>query len=362
MRSPFASPRLRSLAFEIMRTLLAILLALVLACGIIALTSETPMETIRIFLTAPFANDYTRGKMITEAVPLIFTGVAVCIMVQAGQFNMIGEGTFFLGAFVGAILTVRLQLPPIFIPIVAILAAALIAAAVGYVPAQLKARLKVNEFVSSLMLNFILFWIVMYLFNNVFADPNYSSLATHYMQDHQRLPFLNAETEVSSSFLIAIGFTLLTWAFLYRTHWGYTLRMTGYNSKFARYCGIATGRVIVLAQVLGAALAGLGGAAFMLGNFYRFTWKALPNYGFDGFIVAIMARNQPLLVPFVALFLGYLRVGAMEMARLSDVPNEVIYIIQAVMILIVGGQAFLARWRHRRMQQRLSEKGDATHV
>ena len=154
---------------------------------------------------------------------------------------------------------------------------------------------------------------------------------------------------------------LSPWSFHYRSI-GVIPANDGYNSKFARYCGIATGRVIVLAQVLGAALAGLGGAAFMLGNFYRFTWKALPNYGFDGFIVAIMARNQPLLVPFVALFLGYLRVGAMEMARLSDVPNEVIYIIQAVMILIVGGQAFLARWRHRRMQQRLSEKGGATHV
>lgn len=346
----FHTSRGQLVLMDAFRTLVALLLALVVAFIIIAVTSDTPLETIKIFLTAPFADPYTRGMIITQAVPLIFTGVGVCIMVKGGQFNMIGEGAFFAGAFIGAILAVRLQVPGLLAPLGAMLAAGIMMGIVGYVPAKLKAALNVNEFVSSLMLNFIIFWVCMYLFSNVFADPDAGSLATAYIDDSRRLPFLDADNEISTSILFALGTAVLGWIFLYRTKWGYAARMTGENPVFARYTGINTKKSIILVQIIGAAIAGLGGAAFLLGNSYRFIWKALPGYGFDGFIVAIIAFNNPLLVPIAALLIGYLRVGAVEMARLSDVPNEVVYIIQAVIILFIGGQAFLAGMKRRRLQ------------
>jgi simple sugar transport system permease protein len=163
------------------------------------------------------------------------------------------------------------------------------------------------------------------------------------LSDRAKLPYLSFDNEVSSSILIALLIVLSGALFLFRTKWGYRIRMTGGNSRFAEYSGINTKSAVVYSQVIGAGIAGFGGAAFILGNFYRFNWSSLPGYGFDGFIVAIIARNNPLLVPFAALFIGYLRTGAMEMARLSDVPNEVVYIIQAVMMILVGAQAFFSR-------------------
>jgi len=63
--------------------------------------------------------------------------------------------------------------------------------------------------------------------------------------------------------------------------------------------------------------------------------------------VAILARNNPLGIPLAALFLAYLRTGADIMARTTDVSAEMITVIQAVMILLVTAQAFLAGWKHR---------------
>lgn len=351
VKAYFYKPKVQQVLVDILRTFVSLIIALVIGIIIISITSKNPGETIKTLFVAPFQDAYTFGMVITQTVPLIFTGIAVTLMVRGGQFSMIGEGAFFAGAFIAAVVSAKLNLPWFFGPIIAMLFATLVMGIVGYVPAKLKSSLKVDEFVTSLMLNFIIFWVVMYLFNNHFADPDYSSLATPYLEDHQKLSFLSAENEVSIGIVLALVLSLLTYFFLYHTKWGYSIRMTGDNPKFAKYLGINTKRVIVLVQVFGAMIAAFGGATFLLGNSYRFTWKALPNYGFDGFVVAILAFNHPLLVPISALLLGYLRVGATEMARLSDVPNEIVYIIQALIILLVGGQAFFVRLKRKRLEK-----------
>lgn len=338
------------LLFEILRTFFAIVISFLIAFIIILFTSKQPFSTIKILVTSPFASSYAFGKILTEAVPLLFTGTAVCIMIKAGQFNMIGEGLFFAGGLIGAVLAINFQLPSVILPLVVLLLTFCLGGIVGYVPAKMKASLKVNEFVSSLMFNFIIYWLGMYLLSNIFIDPDYSDIATHQIPEVGKLFFLSADNQVSSSILIGLLFSLLAWVFLYKTKWGYHIRMTGSNERFAHYSGINTKRVIVYAQVIGAAICCLGGAAYVLGNMYRFNWKQLPNYGFDGFIIAIIARNNPLYIPLAALFMGYLRSGAAEMARLSDVTNEVVFIIQAIMIILIAAQAFLSKLKQKKMQ------------
>lgn len=344
------------IVFEILRTLLAVLISFAFATIIIFIASDSPGYTLKVFVTAPFSSAYSFGKILTEATPLLFTGVAVCIMVKGGQFNMIGEGTFYAGGLFGAIFAIKLNLPGLLLPLIAILMAGIVSGAIGYVPAKMKASLKINEFVSSLMLNFIIYWVCMYLLANVFIDPQYSDIATKQIPDAGRLPYLSFENQVSTSFIIGLVIVAIGTILLYKTKWGYQIRMTGSNENFANYSGINTKKSIVLSQVIGAAIAGIGGASFILGNYYRFNWKQLPNYGFDGFIIAIIARNNPLLVPFAALFIGYLRSGASEIALRTDVANEIVFIIQAIIMIIVGADAFLSGLRQKKLAQALASK------
>jgi simple sugar transport system permease protein len=343
------SVKARDAAYEIARTVIAAAIAFLLSAGMLFMTSASPVRSLALLYLSPFSGTYTAGKILTESVPLIFTGVAVCVMVRCGQFNMFVEGAFFTGGLLGAVIAAGLNLPGILRPWTAMFAASAATGLIGSGPALLKARLGINEFVTSLMFNFVVFWVFMYLFQYHFADTSYSSLATPLLDGNAKLPYLHFDNEISSSVLIALAAAVLGAVFLWRTRWGYSIRMTGGNTRFAEHCGIKTRSAIVYSQIIGSALAGFGGAAFILGNFYRFNWKALPNYGFDGFIVAIIARNNPLLVPIAALFIGYLRTGAMEMARLSDVPNEVVFIIQAMMMLLIGAQSLLVRLKKREL-------------
>ena len=94
-------------------------------------------------------------------------------------------------------------------------------------------------------------------------------------------------------------------------------------------------------------LAGLGGSIEVLGRYTTFLWKELPGYGWTGITIAILAKNNPIFVPFAAFFIAYLNKGCSLMATYSDVPAEMIDIIQAAIFLFFAAEQFLARYRQK---------------
>ena len=90
----------KSVLGEIAKTLVMLALSLAFAVAVILVAGKGSFETVRVFLTSPFEDSYTLSRVLTESIPLMFTGVAVSIMSRAGQFNMFVEGGFFVGAFV----------------------------------------------------------------------------------------------------------------------------------------------------------------------------------------------------------------------------------------------------------------------
>ena len=122
--------------------------------------------------------------------------------------------------------------------------------------------------------------------------------------------------------------------------------MTGFNEKFARFGGINVVKVIILSQIILGLLAGMGGMTEVMGIHRRFNWQNSPGYGWDGVVVAIIGRNHPLLIIAASLFLSYLRVGGQQLNLMSDVPYEMVIVIQSIIILLITAEAFLSQWRY----------------
>ena len=144
----------------------------------------------------------------------------------------------------------------------------------------------------------------------------------------------------------------LIWFALYRTRWGLKLRLVGHNPKFAEYAGIPSSFVMVSAMTGGGPRS--AGCSARCSSMARPPSAASPsiltaNLAFEGILVAIVARSRPLAVPIVALLYGYLRQGAQLMGIRTDVPTEVISVVQAIIILLVAssftmpGKKFWAR-------------------
>ncbi len=92
------------------------------------------------------------------------------------------------------------------------------------------------------------------------------------------IPFVSGFS-IPAPWIFLIGVAVLAAVFLNRTIYGRYLLALGCNEQAARYSGINTGRMTVLAYVISSSLAGLGGLLFVLdvnsaqpvdfGNFYE---------------------------------------------------------------------------------------------
>ena len=345
------------LLFTLVRGLAAILLALAVAAIFIFISSDEPLTALKYLLIGPVVSFKSTGNVfntisfltiLAAMIPTIFSGLAVCVMFSANQFNLGGEGAIMLGGFVGALLGIYLDLNTGLHQVVCVLAGAVAGGLIMLIPAILKVKLGASEMVTSLMMNYVVMFVILHFLNFVFADRTKGATQTFPFLETAKIPEIIANgTKLTWGFVVALIFVVIIALFMYRTKWGYAIRMIGINQSFAQYSGMQVGTVIILSQVIGGMLSGMGGSIEVLGRFNTFLWRELPGYGWLGITIAILAKNNPIFVPFAAFFIAYLNKGCDLMATYSDVPSEMIDIIQAAIFLFFAAEQFLAKYRQR---------------
>lgn len=336
-----------NLMVDLVKMLIIILIAVALVSIIILLVSEVPGDAISSFFLGPFSSLRRIGNIIEAATPLMFTALAVTIIFRSGQFSMISEGAFFIGAAGAMIAGISLTLPAGIHPVVTILVGALFGAIAAGIPAILKLLWGVSELVTSIMLNYVALYLSLYLLSYHYLDTATTAFQSHKVQDTANLGVIIPGTRIHAGIPIALILCVLVWVFIFRSKQGYKLRVTGDNPSFAKYAGIGAAVVMFSSQIIAGAIAGAGGAIELLGMYSRFKWTSLPGYGWTGIVVCLLAQRNPLFVPLSAAFIAYLNVGADIMSRSSDVSSEMVLIIQGVMMLLVASDALLKGMRQR---------------
>jgi len=351
---------------EPVRIIAVVLIALAIGFVITALVSKEPVRAYTALLTGPlpkisFENGFEIkninrfGNWLEESTTLILLGLAVSIVFRARQFSLGAEGQMLLGALMTAIIALKLSLPFPAHMLLALATAMMIGFLWGLVPGLLKAYLSVDEIVSTLMLNVIALQLFDLLLFNWLRDPAAGFVGTAPFPTSAVLPLLIPGTRVSLMTVLMLIAVVVVWFLMARTPFGFELKMLGANRKFAEYGGINTKRVIALSMAASGILAGLAGAHLSMGLLKRLTINLSPGLGFEGIVVALLARNDPRWVLLAGLFYGYLRTGAQIMERSSDVTREVVLIIQAIIILLITAERlfpFVQEWVQARRGRR----------
>ena len=370
----------RQLKFTLIRTIVAISIALLVAALLIFISAggstfaeklAATKEALKQMLIGPlFRMSAKKGtsfeaKRFTEIlaamIPTIFTGLSVCIMFAANQFNMGAEGGIMLGAFAAAMAAIYLPLPAGLHPVVAVLIGGLVVAVVMLLPAILKAKLNVSEMVCSLMLNYIIMYVIKFLMNTYLADKSKGQIMSYAFRETSIIsPIMDNKifsgSKLTWGFVIALITVIICGLFMYRSRWGYAIRMIGINQDFSKYSGMNVAGVIILSQVVGGFLAGAGGGIEMLGRYNAFSWSALPGYGWTGITIAILAGNNPLMVPLASFFMAYLSKGCDLMATYAKVPAQLIDIVQGVIFLFFAAEQFLSGYKQKLVVQTAQEE------
>lgn len=329
--------------FNISRIIVAILIALSVIILLIFFISSQPQIALNSILLGPFSTQRRIGNIIEIATPMIFTGLSASVMFRAKQFSLVGEGSFFFGGLIATIFAINYECNPI----LSIIIGGLISGIFGVILGYLKAKYDVPEFVVSTMLNSVIVYLGSYILHTYIRDFSMGFIASHKISQVAKLDNIIEGTNVHQGFILAIFTSLFMYILMYKTKYGYTIKMVGENKDFAKYSGINVFNVVIMCQTLGAIIAGIGGSVEILGMYERFQWTKSTNFGFDGIAVAILAGYNPILVPVTAFFMAYLRVGTDVLARNTDIPSEILGIIQAVVMLLVTATGFMVNFKHK---------------
>lgn len=331
----------------------AIVVALLLGAVVLALVGGDPWASYAHIADAAFGSLAVFSDTLVKATPLILTGLACALAFRMKLWNIGAEGQFFAGALGASAVVLSGLVPataPGWVTIPVMMVAGMVSGALwGFIPGWLKARLKVNEIITTLMLNYIAVALV-----NFFVFAVWSEAGFQMSRVFQKAAWLPRLADLATTIPLfrgmtthlGLGFALIAvavvWYILYRSLWGYEIRLIGDNPRAAEYAGINITRNTVLVMMTSGALAGLAGMSEIAGVVHRLQTNISPGYGFTGIIIAWLAKLNPIVVVPVSILFGGLILAGREIQ-----PAGVPRLIQGIILFTLIASEVLLRYRIR---------------
>ncbi|WP_156286293.1 ABC transporter permease [Oceanivirga salmonicida] len=334
--------------YAILPSIMAVLVALIIGAIVIALKGVNPLEAYGSMMKAAFYQTSTRypfnglAKTLVYATPLLFSALAVMISFKAGMFNIGVQGQMMAGGL-GATL-VGIYFHNIFGNIfVALFVAALFGFIWAGIAGLLKSLFGINEVISTIMLNYIIAPFQNYLLGGPLKDPLSSNTQTIPVYEGVRLPTIFQEITKQSlniGFIIAIITCIAAYFFFKNTSLGYKIKAVGYNPTSSENAGINTKLIAFVAMGIAGAVAGIGGAERILGGStqYVYTDLIMGEFGFTGIAVALLGNNNPFGIIVASIFYAALEIGGQTLQIDYRLDKEIVYIIQALIIILVAAE------------------------
>jgi general nucleoside transport system permease protein len=340
---------LRSALDAILIPFLAILTAVILGGIIIISVGGNPYLAYYGLIQGSFGSAKALSETAVWATPFIFAGLAVALAFKGGLFNIGAEGQLALGATFSALIGYALpewlgfDIPTIIhLPlaiIVGMTAGAIWAGIVGF----LKAYTGGHEVINTIMMNYIALNTISYLLNGPMKDrtPSNVSARTPLIADSARMPTIFEGFRIHWGFVLALLVAVFIWWLLNKTTLGFEIRTVGANPDAAKYAGMNVKRIIIVTMGLSGMLAGMAGSLEVTGLNFRHELGFSIGYGFDAIAIALLGRSHPLGVVLASILFAAMRNGATRMQFLTQLPVDLISMLQALILLFVAADAII---------------------
>jgi len=321
---------------------IVVLFALLVGAILMAITGSNPILAYQVLLESAFGSVHGFVETMVKACPLIFAGLGTVVAFKCKFWNIGSEGQIYIGgiaaAFVGGL---SLSVPAELHLLLTIMAAFVGGALWATIPALLK-YLKINEVITTMMLNYVAILLVSYLLYGPLKDPQSYLPISKEMSSSAILPILVPATRFHLGILIGLLCAILVHFLMWKTVLGYRIRAIGENLKAARLGGINPFMVLLWAAFISGGLSGIAGMAEIAGIQHRLVENFSPGYGYLAIAVALVGNLKPLGVILAAVLFGAFLSGANAMQSFANVPINIVYIIEGL-IIVLSSARFLRK-------------------
>ncbi|MFJ6656392.1 ABC transporter permease [Streptomyces sp. NPDC091377] len=339
-------------------TVVLVAVALGASALLLTLTGASPGASLSAIWTGSLANTTGWTTTLLNAAPLLLVAVGATLCASAGTFNIGQEGQVLIGGLFGAWVGLRLALPGPMLVVVVMVAAAVGGGLWAALSALMHRFRGVNVVVSTLLMTFLALQLVTFAVSTPWlqesaqgssgiADAQSNPLpANALLGGLGQYPALQVNAGLFLALLAAVGVALV----LSRSRWGFRVRMVGLNPLTAQHTGVRVAALGGLTLALSGAFAGLAGGLLLASPVSpnRLQAGLSDNVGWDGLLVALVARNQPLVAIPVAFAFAALRAGG-DFLSATGVPYYLVDIVKALLVLaFVAPPLLVGRFRGRR--------------
>ena len=316
-------------------SLVAFGLALAVGAVLILLSGRDPLADYGALISGAFGSPDRIAFALNKSTPYILTGVGVALCFRAKTINIGGEGQIAIGGIATTWVALNGSALPTWALMPASLAAGMIGGALwAGLAAAIRLSRGVHEVLCTLLLNFIALLLVIESLKGDMGEAGAGFPQSPILPTEAWLPRVPGMT-LHAGFALAAIAAVAGSIYLWRTTFGFRLRIVGASRPAATYAGIPYGRTILSVMLISGALAGLAGGIEVLGVHRRLIEGFSTGIGFTAVGIALLAGSNPLAVLPAGLLFGLLEAGALSMQRQVGVPSSLVPIIQGLTMVFV---------------------------
>jgi len=281
----------------------------------------------------------------------MIAGLAVSLSFRMKLWNIGAEGQMYMGAFAASGLALFFPGLPKVVMLPGMFCLGFLAGGLWSLLAALpKAYLNINEVITTLMLNNVAVLWVGYLVYGPWRDPRGMNfpLSARFV-DAGQLPTFGG-TRVHTGLVVAVLVAAILAFTLWRTRWGYEIRVIGESANAAHYAGMDVLRNTLLVMFISGGIAGLAGMAEVSGVIHRLQPEVSQGYGYTAIVIACLARLNPWAVLMTSLLFAVLLVGGYSV-QAAGVSASVAGMLQGVILFSVQVSDFFLTHEIRLMRR-----------
>ena len=330
-------------------------LLLSVAAGLVAISciffifGVNPLYALAKIFSGSFGSIYGLKETVTKAIPLILIGSGLALAFRAKFWNIGAESQLLMGAIFGTWVGLNWgpHLPAVVVIPLMFLAGFIGGALWGLIPAVLKIKFSINEVITTLMLNYICSQFVTLLIVGPWrGKTKYGFPYTDDLPLSATLSLIPGSRIHYATLLIAIVTSIILGIAIYKTRFGYEVRVIGENPEAARYSGIDFFRTTMVIMAISGGVAGLAGVGEAAGihHYLSYPETISSGYGYTAIIVAWLAKLNPIYAIFSAFFFAGILVGGDAIQISLGLPAATVQIFNGtLLVFLIMGDYFLKK-------------------
>ena len=319
--------------------------AAIIAGGLFILCiGYNPFSVYGTIIKGAFSTSMAFQATVKVMIPLLISSLGVTLAFKMKFWNIGAEGQIIAGAICASYFALfHADLPHFLLMIIMFVAGIIGGGLYGLIPAFFKAKFGTNETLFTLMLNYIALYVIVWLRDGAWADPESGGFPkiARFVSNAQ----LDKVGGIQVGWIIGLILTVIVFIYLKYTKHGYEISVVSESHATARYAGMNPKKIMLRTMFFSGAVCGIAGMVQATGSDMTLATSVAGGVGFTAIIVAWLAQLEPIAILIVSFHFSVLEKGSSVMQSTFGLSTYCADVLQGIILFFVLAGEFFIRYK-----------------